>query len=179
MSVTDEPTGRRAATVPTAAGSGARRAHGRRRRLFSGGSAGAGTVGLDVGALAPMVDMMTLLLVFLLRTYSTDLAPAPPSGPFELAGTASEDARKGGIEILVSAEAIYVNGQRLAAWQYVGDEGRIEPLYDMLLQARPKARAEVHADATVPWRRLSRVLATAQAAGVQQIGLVGAHAGAM
>lgn len=149
-----------------------------RRRLFRRGAEPAG-VGLDVGALAPMVDMMTLLLVFLLRTYSTDLAPAPPEGPFELAGTASEDARKGGIEVLVSSEAIFVNGQRIAAWEYAGEAGTIEPLYDMLLMARPKLRAEVHADASVPWSRLSRVLATAQAAGVEQIALVGAHVGGM
>lgn len=149
-----------------------------RRRLFRRKAEPAG-VGLDVGALAPMVDMMTLLLVFLLRTYSTDLAPAPPEGPFELAGTHSEDARKGGIEILVSGEAIFVNGQRIAAWAYAGDEGSIEPLYELLLQSRPKTRAEVHADASVPWKRLSRVLATAQAAGVEQIALVGAHTGGM
>lgn len=150
----------------------------KRARLFRRSVEPAG-VGLDVGALAPMVDMMTLLLVFLLRTYSTDLAPAPPEGPFALADTQSEDGRKGGVEILVSAEAIFVNGQRIAAWQYAGDEGTIGPLYDMLLQSRPKVRAEVHADASVPWKRLSRVLATAQAAGVEQIALVGAHSGGM
>ncbi len=150
----------------------------KRRRLMDRGEAG-GTPGLDVGALAPMVDMMTLLLVFLLRTYSTELAPAPPSGPFALAGTASEDARAGGIEILVSNEAIYVDGLRIAAWEYVDGEGVIDPLYERLLQARPKRRAEVHADASVPWKRLSRVLGTAQAAGVEQLALVGAYGGAM
>lgn len=138
-----------------------------------------GAAGLDVGALAPMVDMMTLLLVFLLRTYSTDLAPAPPEGPFALAPTGSEDARKGGIELIVSGEAIYVDGQRVAAWDHVAGDGVIDPLYARLLQARPKVRAEVHADGSVPWRSLSRVLATAQAAGVEQIALVGAYRGGM
>ncbi len=150
----------------------------RRRGLFRRSPEAAG-VGLDVGALAPMVDMMTLLLVFLLRTYSTDLAPAPADGPFELAGTHSEDARRGGIEILVTGEAVHVNGQRIAAWAHIGEDGSIDPLYQMLLQSRPKTRAEIHADASVPWRRLQRVLGTAQAAGVEQIALVGAHSGAM
>ncbi len=150
----------------------------KRRRLLREDRAGA-TPGLDVGALAPMVDMMTLLLVFLLRTYSTDLAPAPPTGAFTLAATGSEDARAGGIEILVSNEAIYVDGLRIAAWEYTEGEGVIDPLYQRLLQARPKHRAEVHADASVPWKRLSRVLGTAQAAGVQQLALVGAYGGAM
>ena len=141
-----------------------------------------GAVGLDVGALAPMVDMMTLLLVFLLRTYSTDLAPAPPEGPFALASTASEDPRRGGVEILVSTEAIYVDGQRVAAWGYIDGEAPgavIRPLYDRLLAQRGKARAEVHADGNIPWKQLSRVLSTAQAAGVEQIALVGAYRGGM
>ncbi len=149
-----------------------------KRRLFRSAPS-EGTSGLDVGALAPMVDMMTLLLVFLLRTYSTDLAPSPPEGPFALAATGSEDARKGGIELIVSGEAIYVDGQRVASWDHVEGEGVIDPLYSRLLQARPKLRAEVHADGTVPWRQLSRVLATAQAAGVEQIALVGAYRGGM
>ena len=135
--------------------------------------------GLDVGALAPMVDMMVLLLVFLLRTYSTDLAPAPREGRFELAATTSEDARSGGVEILVSPDAIYVDGLRIAAWSYVEGAGVIDPLYQRLLQSRSKDRAEVHADAGVPWARLSRVLNTAQAAGVKELALVGVVAGGM
>ena len=136
-------------------------------------------VGLDVGALAPLVDMMTLLLVFLLRTYSTELAPSPPSGPFELGPTVSEDARQGGVEILVAVDAIYVDGQRIAAWDYVGTEGLVRPLYDRLLASRSKARVEVHADAAVTWARLGRVFATAQAAGVQDLALVGAYRGSL
>ena len=62
-----------------------------RRRLFRR-DAGGITPGLDVGALAPLVDMMTLMLVFLLRSYSTESAPMPPEGRFELAGTTSEAA---------------------------------------------------------------------------------------
>ncbi|MBM4391194.1 MAG: biopolymer transporter ExbD [Deltaproteobacteria bacterium] len=137
------------------------------------------SVGLDVGALAPMVDMMTLLLLFLLRTYSTELAPTPPSGPFALAPTSSEESRHGGIEILVANDAIYVDGQRIAAWDYVGTEGVVKPLYDRLLASRTKARAEVHADGTVPWRRLGRVLATAQAAGLEELAIVGGYRGSL
>lgn len=149
-----------------------------RRTLFRRREASA-SVGLDVGALAPMVDMMTLLLVFLLRTYSTELAPAPPEGPFELAATRSEEARKGGVEILVTTEAIYVDGIRIAAWEYAGEVGTVRPLYDRLLAARGKTRAEIHADGAVPWSRLERVLSTAKAAGVEHIGLVGGYAGSL
>lgn len=149
-----------------------------RRRLFRKRPEPEG-VGLDVGALAPMVDMMVLLLVFLLRTYSTDLAPTPADEPFELAGTTADADRRGGVELLVSSEGVYVNGHRVAAWEFVEGEGVIDPLYSILLQVRPKVRAEVHADATVPWKRLSRVLQTAQAAGVEEIALVGVWRGGM
>lgn len=134
----------------------------------------AATVGLDVGALAPMVDMMTLLLVFLLRTYSADAAPMPPEGPFELASTASQDERHAGTEILVSNVAVYVDGHRIAAWEFVEGEGVIRPLYDRLLAARGKTSAEVHADKSVEWHQLSRVLATAKAAGFERLSLAGA-----
>jgi biopolymer transport protein ExbD len=149
-----------------------------RRTLFRHRPEPAG-VGLDVGALAPMVDMMVLLLVFLLRTYSTDLAPAPEHESFELAGTTSDADRSGGVELLVSTEAVYVNGHRVAAWEFIEGSGVIDPLYAVLLQVRPKVRAEVHADAGVPWRRLERVLQTAQAAGVEEIALVGVWRGGM
>ncbi len=137
------------------------------------------TVGLDVGALAPMVDMMTLLLVFLLRTYSADAAPMPPEGPFELATTASDDERHVGTEILVSDVAVYVDGHRIAAWDFIEGEGVIRPLYDRLLATRGKASVEVHADRAVEWRQLSRVLATARAAGFERLSLVGAHAASL
>ena len=131
--------------------------------------------GLDVGALAPMVDMMTLLLVFLLRSYATEPAPAPPDGPFELAGTVSEDPRRGGVELLVSPEAIWVNGDRVAAIAYLEEGVLIRPMYDRLLQIRGKSRAEVHADRRVPWSVLKRVLYTTRAAGIAELELVAAN----
>ena len=116
----------------------------RRRRLFR--SRGDALPGLDVGALAPMVDMMTLLLVFLLRSYSTEAAPAPPQGPFELAGTVSEESRRPAIEVLVSEEAVYIDGHRVIAVQYLPDDLLVHEIYDPLLLMRGKQRLEVHAD---------------------------------
>jgi biopolymer transport protein ExbD len=131
--------------------------------------------GLDIGALAPMVDMMTLLLVFLLRSYSTEAAPSPPSGPFELAGTASEDTRQPAVEILISPEAIYLQGRRVVATAYLGDDPLVHELYDPLLLLRGKHRVEVHADRTVPYAVLKRVFYTAKAAGYDELVLVAAN----
>jgi biopolymer transport protein TolR len=131
--------------------------------------------GLDVGALAPLVDMMTLLLVFLLRSYSTEAAPAPPEGPFELPGTVSEDPRKQAVEILVSQDAVYVEGRRVLALAYLSEDMLVRELYDVLLLVRGKERVEVHADRTIPWSVLKRVLHTARTAGFEELSLVAAN----
>lgn len=131
--------------------------------------------GLDVGALAPMVDMMTLLLVFLLRSYSTEPAPAPPSGAFELAGTTSEDPRRSATEILVSGEAIWIDGRRVIGTPYLPEDLLVRELYDPLLTIRNKQRIEVHADHAVPYAVLKRVFYTARAAGFDELVLVGAN----
>lgn len=131
--------------------------------------------GLDVGALAPLVDMMTLMLVFLLRSYSTEAAPHPPEGTFELAGTVSEDAREPAVEILVSREAVYIDGHRVIAVAYLPEDLLIRELYDPLLVMRGKKRIEVHADKTIPWSVLKRILHTARTAGFEELSLVAAN----
>jgi biopolymer transport protein ExbD len=135
--------------------------------------------GLDVGALAPMVDMMTLLLVFLLRTYSHEAAPQPPDGRIELAGTVSEDPRKPGTVVIVSKDAVYVDGHRTVAIAYLPPDLLVREVYDPLLAARNKRRLEVHADRAVPFGVLKRVLHTARAAGFEEISLVAANAASL
>lgn len=131
--------------------------------------------GLDVGALAPLVDMMTLLLVFLLRSYSTESAPVPPEGRFELAGTVSEETRQGGsVVVLVSQEAIYIDGRRVIAVDYLPTELLVREIYDPLLLLRSQTRIEVHADRTISWGVLKRVLHTARSAGFEELSLVAA-----
>lgn len=131
--------------------------------------------GLDVGALAPLVDMMTLLLVFLLRSYATDPAPAPPVGDFTLAGTTSEDARARAVEILVSTDAIWIDGRKLASNADLGDALLVRPVYDVLLATRGIGRVEIYADARVPYGVLRRVLYTARAAEYDDVSLLAAN----
>ena len=146
-----------------------------RRRLFRAPESGLAP-GLDVGALAPLVDMMTLLLVFLLRSYSTESAPMPPEGKFELAGTVSEDPRQGGsVVVLVSTDAIYVDGRRVIAVSYLPEDLLVREIYDPLLLMRGKKRIEVHADRAISWGVLKRVFHTARAAGFEELSLVAAN----
>lgn len=149
-----------------------------RRRLFRHAEASVGA-GLDVGALAPMVDMMTLMLVFLLRTWSTETAPAPPEGPFALAETRSEASRRPAVEVLIARDAIYVEGRRVVATGFLGEEALIREVYDPLMMMRVKTRLEVHADATVPYGVLRRVLHTARSAGFAELSVVAVSAGGL
>jgi hypothetical protein len=143
-----------------------------------------------------MVDMMTLLLVFLLRTWSTESAPTPPSGAFELAGTTSADPRQPATEIIVSKDGVWIDSHRVTATRALAPaaapaatpaaapaaatpEGLIREIYDPLLQARVKERVEIHADAEVNYGVLKRIIATCEAAGFDEIALVGVSAEGM
>lgn len=129
--------------------------------------------GLDIGALAPMVDMMTVLLVLLLRTYTTDPAPAPPEGRFQLGTTLSESPRRDSVELIVSQEAIYVSGNRVIATAYLPEELLVREIYDRLIAQPKRQRVEIYADGAVSYGALRRVLYTARAAGFEQIALMG------
>jgi biopolymer transport protein ExbD len=129
--------------------------------------------GLDIGALAPMVDMMTLLLVFLLRTYSSEPSPAPPEGVFELPNTASQDPRPNSLVLLVSTDAVYIDGNRVIATAYLPEEPMVKEIYDRLLATKNSKRVEVHVDRRVEYGVVRKVLYTARASGVGEVALVG------
>ncbi len=137
------------------------------------------TPGLDVGALAPMVDMMTLLMVFLLRTWSTEVAPAPPEGRFELASTTAEGSRRPAVELMIASDAIYVEGRRVVSTAAVHQDGLIREVYDPLMMMRSRGRVEVHAHAEVPYAVLRRVLHTARSAGYTELSLVAVNSGGL
>lgn len=129
--------------------------------------------GLSVAALAPFVDMMTLLLVFLLRTWATEPSPAPAAVVFTPALTMSEAPRRGGMSLIVGRDSAWLDGRMLPAEGEGGDATLVRPLYDALLVQRGKRPLEVMADAEVPWKRLRAFIDTARAAGVEEIALVG------
>jgi biopolymer transport protein ExbD len=146
-----------------------------RRRLFSTfRSDGNVDSGLFAAALSPLVDVLTLLLVALLRTYSADPPVEVPEADFRLATSGREvGVPRGPVVIDVGLDGLYVDGWRVAATQFQArQEGvRIEPLYAALLQ-RPGDAALVRAHADLPWSMLSRVLATAREAGRRDVRLV-------
>ena len=129
--------------------------------------------GLSVAALAPFVDMMTLLLVFLLRTWATEPSPAPAAVSFTPALTLSEAPRRGGLSLVVGRDAAWLDGRALPVDAVAGESALVRPLYDALLVQRGTPVLEIVADAEVPWKRLRAFIDTARAAGVEDIALVG------
>lgn len=124
-------------------------------------------------ALTPLVDAMTILLVFLLKSYSVDPPVRPDDSDFNLAQTAGEQPVGPGIDIDVTQDGIYVDGIRTAssAFYREHEDVLIRELYDRL-QARAGGTVNVRADGRTPYRLLGKILFTLQESGVEQISLV-------
>ncbi len=140
-----------------------RLASGRRRRSAPAGRAG----------LTSLVDVVTILLVFLLRSYSSDPPVRPDDGDFQLPLTASETPVPRGLAVDVTRELVAVEGQRTADTGYYADRdvALIEELY-VAVQGRGAAAVDVRVDRDVPYRVTRKVLFTCQQAGAERLTLV-------
>ncbi len=125
------------------------------------------------GVLAPLVDIITILLVVLLKSYSVD-APVRPEDPdFRLPLSASESPVGPAIDIDVTQEAIYVSGLRTAASSYYleREDLLIEELYARL-QGQAGRAVNVRVDGEIPYLLVRKVLFSAREAGVERLTLV-------
>jgi len=119
------------------------------------------------------VDVITILLVFLLKSYSVDLPVRPDDPDFHLPGSASESPVGPAIDIDVTPEAIYVSGQRAASTVYYleHDELLVMELYSSLQgQAGHSVNLRVHQD--IPYLLVRKLLFSAREAGVERLTLV-------
>ena len=142
-----------------------------KRRMFSKSPPPA--AGLATGALAPMVDLFTLLIVAVLRTWSAEPPLDTPEGAFPLPRTRNEAAPERGVVIDVAPDGLYVDGWRAGSSTYWEDaEGAlVSDLYAPLQQSGGKS-AVVRAHAAAPWKLVGKVLLTAQQAGFERVSLV-------
>ena len=140
------------------------------RRLFRSQPVGSGPA---LAALMPMVDIMTILLVAILRTWSTQPPMQPVEAGFELPISRSEGEPSLSMAIDVGMDGIYVDGFRAGASQFwsTSDKVLIPEVLDALHAASP-ARVRVRAHADAPWTLVGKVLSTAQHAGVGDVELV-------
>lgn len=127
---------------------------------------------LSAAALAPLVDLLTLLLVFLLRGFSTD-PPLDLHEAFELARSASEVEAPRQLAIDVTPSALYVDGRRVGATAYFqsGQDPLIRDVYDALLIGG-SSRVDLRVDASVPYIVVRKLLHTVREAGVERVALV-------
>jgi biopolymer transport protein ExbD len=127
----------------------------------------------QLGVLIPLVDLLTLLLVAVLRTSSAEPALTPVEVGFSLPVTTAETAPSLGLAIDVGLEGLYVDGWRAGGsghWSRAGGP-LIPELLDAVQAAAPE-RVLVRAHAEAEWRLVGKVLFTVQQAGVEAVELV-------
>ncbi len=139
------------------------------RRRLTGRPRGVG----GTAWLPPFVDLLTILLVFLLKSWSSDPPVRPDDAGFALPTSTMEGELQPALAIDVTEEAVYLRGVRLAGAAYYleRDDQLIEELYAPLQQLASK-RVLVRADEDVPYRLLRKIVFTAREAGVERVALV-------
>lgn len=142
------------------------------RRLFKGAAPRAGQ-GLGTAALAPMVDMLTILLVAILRSWSAEPPLRLPEPGMALPVSAMETPAPRVVTIDVGAEGLYVDGYRSGSATYwvQADDVLITDVHEALKRVGGTAIA-IRADEEAPWELVGKVLFTAQQAGYEDIQLV-------
>ncbi len=140
------------------------------RRLFRHQAPSSGPA---LAALLPLVDIMTILLVAILRTWSSQPPLPTVEEGFALPVSRSEGEPTLSLAIDVGMEGIYVDGFRAGSSAYwTQAEGLLIPeVLDALHMASPR-RVRVRAHADAPWTLVGKVLTTAQEAGVEDVELV-------
>ena len=143
------------------------------KQLFSTRPTTSGSA-LSLAALAPMVDLLTILIVVVLRTYSTDPPLKIDGEPgFQLPQSIEETPAPRGITIDIADSGIYVEGWRTTSsthWAQ-SEDILIPELQDALHRLRGQ-RALIRADQDAPWSVVGKVLYTAQFSGYEDIDLV-------
>ena len=144
---------------------------GRRRQLFGGSSVS--VAGLSPAALSPMVDLLTILLVAVLRTWSSDPPFQSPEAGFELPQTREEAPPSRGVTIDVGSEGLYVEGWRAGSASYWAEAESVlvTEVYEAL-QRRGGQDVVIRAHRAAPWELVGKILYTAQQAGYEHIELV-------
>ena len=124
----------------------------------------------DAATLAPLVDVLTLVLVALLLAFSTD-PPLPVSLNLPRSTATAEVARALAVDLTESG--VHLQGHRIAGatWYLEHEDDLVEELY-AALQRLPPERVLLRMDEAVPYRLVRKVLFTLQQAGFEDVTLV-------
>lgn len=125
--------------------------------------------------LTSMMDMFTIILVFLLKTYSTEGMLIHPSDMLTLPSSSIEKSPEVGLDLIVSKESIVVNHEEVEKVQTIINQNTliIDNLFSKLqIYAREAKRMEelygtkfsgkvtIQADKEIPYKLLVKVMAT-------------------
>lgn len=125
--------------------------------------------------LTSMMDMFTIILVFLLKTYSTEGMLIQPSEDITLPKSTVEKSPEVALDLVVSKEWVMVNHEPVAQVKNILNQREflIKPLQDKLhVYAREAKRMEelygtkfsgkvtIQGDRSIPYKLLVKVMAT-------------------
>jgi len=125
--------------------------------------------------LTSMMDMFTILLVFLLRSYSVQGQLVAPSQDLTLPSSKSQNPPEAGLEVIISKDWILVNQKPVESMKNVAKmEGYLIPkLYEELSRYAKEAKKveerygipfsgkiTIQGDKAIPYKYLIKVLAT-------------------
>lgn len=121
----------------------------------------------------PFVDVLTLVLLFLLRSWSADPPLDVGEAGFRLPRSASDEPVSPRLSVDVGPSGIHVGGRRVVGTRFyeTSDETLVREVYDAVL-ARGGEPVALRVDAGVPWVVVRKVLFTLREAGVSQVSLV-------
>ena len=121
-----------------------------------------------------MVDLFTLLIVAVLRTWSAEPPAETPEGDLDLPRSRAEVPPPRGVVVDVGEEGLYVDGWRAGSATYwaSADGVLVTDLYAPLQQRAGQGTVVIRARAGAPWQLVGKVLFTAQQAGFEQVSVV-------
>ncbi len=125
--------------------------------------------------LTSMMDMFTIILVFLLKTYSTEGMLIHPSDKLTLPSSSIEKSPEVGLDLIVSKESVVVNHEEVEKVQnilshegiiinslyaklqvYASEAKRMEEQYG----TKFSGKVTIQADKEIPYKLLVKVMAT-------------------
>jgi len=128
--------------------------------------------------LTSLVDMMVILLVFLLKSFSVEGQLVTPAADLQLPSSTCDVAAEVALGVEVSLSGITLDGVPVASLPAVADAGaslvipELEAALRDIRMPGPIGRANVQCDHRVDFALLKRVLATCNAAGYDDLSLL-------
>ena len=137
--------------------------------------------------LTSMMDMFTIILVFLLKTYSTQGQLINPSDDLTLPSSTTQQAPQLGLDVTVSSDWILVNGKAVERTTTVNEfDGYIIPSLSNVLRQYAQEAAEmkekygaeysgkvtIQGDKNLPYKILIKIMATSGQSNFPNLRLV-------